>query len=611
MIEYPIILLAAFFLWMGLARYSRGAASKRHTPSPITGKVLILTAAVGGGHVAAGRALRTELEQAGHTVASADGLKAMSRGLNWLLVRFYCNQVRSTPRFLGTVFTITSTKVGAWAIRAFAGLLFANRLLKVISEERPEVVISTYPLVTAALERLRVKGGLRVPAVAVVADYGVHPLWVAPGLDLHLVVSRQSVELTERAGGHASLLRMPVDPAFHSAPSRDEARAQLGVPRESFVVLVVGGAWGIGDLEGAAYHAAKTGAYTIVVTGENNSLKERLQREFAREENVRILGWSKDLPALMSASDCLVQNAGGMTCIEAVEMSLPMLMFEPILGHGELNCLVMEQAGAATLVHGAENLSALLRSAVRREVSLPIPEKTGAPGIVEAIQSLSGDAVAEDVLPRSIPRRRTVLARPALICTAALAFFAWSAFASSGMALAARAFRFDIPGYDPAPGKVSLAVKVEDPATAAVIEDFASRENVPATIFATARGAAGLHPQAGLDFGVAEEPGDGKFHSPLKYRAEDRNAAVAVQQAAGASPKYFLPSPKTDLASLAKAPPHTRLVMAERDYPDGPRPGLIVVDSSGLGPEATQEQLARTLREIHDKGLQCVPPDRL
>ena len=610
MIEYPIFLLAACFLWMGLARYSRAAAVKHRIQNPIPGKVLILTAAVGGGHEAAGRALRTELEQAGHSVEAADGLKAMSRGLDWLLVRFYCNQVRSKPRSVGAVFVITSTKAGAWTIRVFVGLLFAKRLLGLIQRERPEVVISTYPLVTAALERLRVKGGLRAPAVAVIPDYGVHPLWVAPSLDLHLVVSRQSVELTEHAGGVASLLRIPVDPAFHSAPPRDEARARLEIPQKSFVVLVVGGAWGIGDLEGAARHAAKTGAYTIVVTGENSVLKQRLQREFAREENVRILGWSKDLPALMSAADCLIQNAGGMTCIEAIEMGLPMLMFEPILGHGELNCLVMEQAGTATLVRGAEDLSSLLSSAVRREISLSVPEKTGAPGIVEALESLSGDALVRHA-PRPMPRRRIVLARPALVCAVALGFFAWSAFASSGMALAAKAFRFDVPGYDPAPGKISLAVRVEDPATAAAVENFATREKVPVTIFATTRGAGGLYPQTGLDLGVAEEAGDGKFHSPLKDRAEDRNAAVAVRRAAGVSPKYFLPSPKTDLASLAEAPPHTRLVMAERDYSDGPRSGLLVVDSSGLGPEASQARLVRTLREIHDKGLQCVPPDRL
>ena len=62
---------------------------------------------------------------------------------------------------------------------------------------------------------------------------------------------------------------------------------------------------------------------------------------------MRILGWRDDLPTLMAASDCLIQNAGGMTCIEAIEMGLPVIFYESFLGHGELNALVMEQEGAA------------------------------------------------------------------------------------------------------------------------------------------------------------------------------------------------------------------------------------------------------------------------
>ena len=50
-------------------------------------KILIFTAAVGGGHEAVGQAVRAELERAGHGVVMADGLRRMSRVLDWLLVR--------------------------------------------------------------------------------------------------------------------------------------------------------------------------------------------------------------------------------------------------------------------------------------------------------------------------------------------------------------------------------------------------------------------------------------------------------------------------------------------------------------------------------------------
>src|ERR671932_2176393 len=371
--------LVLLFLWASYGLYGWLLLAKMRPRSdgvcPVgpTGKVLILTAAVGGGHEAAGRTVRAELERAGHSVAMADGLRQMSLVLDWLLVRFYSRQVRNTPRSLGAVFAATSRRWGAAAVRFLVGLLFADRLLEVISRERPDLVVSTYPLVTAALGRLRRVGRLHIPAAAIIPDYGVHPLWVDPWVDLHLVVSRQSAELARRVGGKVSLARLPVMDGFHSAPTRDEARAILGLPQKAFVALVVGGAWGIGNLEGAAQCVAESGAHTVVVTGTNVELRARLQARFASEEHVRILGWRDDVPVLMAAADCLIQNAGGMTCLEAVEMGLPLLIFDPILGHGEFNAEVMELAGAARRVHTAGELTAILRSAVRGETALAAP----------------------------------------------------------------------------------------------------------------------------------------------------------------------------------------------------------------------------------------------
>lgn len=106
---------------------------------------------------------------------------------------------------------------------------------------------------------------------------------------------------------------MPVAASFGEAPDREVARTSLGIPPDAFVALLVGGVWGIGDLEGAATCALEAGAYTVVVTGENAQLKRRLKRRFADEPGARILGWRDDMSVLMAAADRLVQNAGAMT----------------------------------------------------------------------------------------------------------------------------------------------------------------------------------------------------------------------------------------------------------------------------------------------------------
>ena len=609
-----VVVLALLLSGAGYFFYSRGGSRGKAafdgrssraggaSPESVPGKVLILTAAVGGGHEAAGRTVRAELEEAGRVVTTADGLQTMSPALAWFLNRGYCNQARNTPDSLGLVFAVASQRAGVVFIRVAVSLLFARRLLKVVRGENPGLIVSTYPLVTAALGYLRTRGRLRVPAVAVIADYGVHPLWVSPGADLHLVVSRHSAELAKQAGGETAVARMPVSPGFYSAPGRDEAREMLGLSPGAYVVLVVGGAWGIGDLGTAARRAADSGAYTIVVTGNNTGLKDRLEESFGSRENVRVLGWREDMPVLMAAADCLIQNAGGMTCTEAIEVGLPIVLFDPIPGHGELNARVMELSGAALQVSTPEELQDLLESAARRETLLPAPNKeTAAPTVSAVLESLATRG-RRPARPRRLTRPRPVLASVSL-----LAFLSWLAFAPAGVAVAAKGFSAEVPGYDPSPGEVSLGVRVTDPATAAAVEGGLQQHEVPATVFATARAAEGLRPAAGISFGVAEEPGDEGSSLPWKARSQSQRAAMEVRRNTGAPPGYFLPATRTNLAAYAEAPPSARPVMPERNGRGGPRSGLLIVDASGLSPGAARQKVAQALREIEEKDLRCVP----
>ncbi len=432
MIEYPTVAVAiVLVVVLATARYvSRSKRSPLEDPleaensSPNGGplKVLIFTAAVGGGHEAAGWSLRAELERARHGVVIKDGLREMSRALAWLLIRVYFSQARNTPQSLGAIFEATSSRGVAAAVRAIVGLLFARRLLKAIREEQPDLVVSTYPLVNAALGHLRKSGRLGVPAAAIIADYGAHPLWVAPGMDLHLVVSGPSAELISRAGGKVCVARLPVAPKFRFAPAREAAREILGLPREALVALIVGGAWGIGDLGEAARYAADSGAYAIVVTGNNAGLKARLEEEFESREDIWVLDWREDVPVLMAASDCLLQNAGGMTCLEAIEMGLPLVIFSPLRGHGELNARIMEQAGAARVARTPEDIGPLLRSLTRREASLPVPGgNPDAPTACAVLESLAGS------VPRPAPGRRFRRRRPVPGGTIAVLLCLWLA----------------------------------------------------------------------------------------------------------------------------------------------------------------------------------------
>jgi hypothetical protein len=245
----------------------------------------------------------------------------------------------------------------------------------------------------------------------------------------------------------------------------------------------------------------------------------------------------------------------------------------------------------------------LLRSAVRSETSLLAPSRElAAPTVSTVLESLAVGSVPEPA------RTRWALSpRPVLASVSLLAFLFWLAFAPMGVAVAAKGFHTHIPGYNPSPGKIALGVRVTDPATAAALENSIQRERIPVTIFANARAAESLHPAGRITFGVAEEPGNGGAILPWRIRTEAQNTAAELQRQTGAQPEYFLPALRTNLTSLTEAPPHTEPVVPEWTNQGEPPSGLLIVDTSGLSPEAARLKLARTLHDIRYKNLRCVP----
>ena len=73
------------------------------------------------------------------------------------------------------------------------------------------------------------------------------------------------------------------------------------------------------------------------------------------------LGWRDDLPDVIAACDCVVQNAGGFTSLEALAAGTPVVTYRPIPGHGVTNAANLELAGLAPWPRSPQDLTRVLR----------------------------------------------------------------------------------------------------------------------------------------------------------------------------------------------------------------------------------------------------------
>jgi len=566
--------------------------------------VLIVSASMGAGHDGAANELSRRLERDGHHTTTIDFLDTVPARGGSVLRFCYEWQLKLTPwSYEATYRMLFALPFLTAPVIALIGLLTSRRLLRCARRAEADVIVSTYPLASLAFGRMRQRGKIGVPVITFITDFAVHPLWTHPGVDLHLAVHPQAAaEAHARSGGRAAAPGPLVTERFRTAlPDRESARAKLGLPQTKPVVLLVAGSWGVGDLERTFDEVAGAGAFVpLALCGTNDHLRRRLTAKGAGVA----LGWTDEMPALMSAADVLVENAGGLTCMEAFASGLPVVTYRPIAGHGRGNALDMARAGVAAYVEPDNDLAPALLEAV------------GAGGRVRAKAAramFAGDAavdvVAEatrgrNVVVRLERRQPAVAARMRQSAAAAfasvallygLAVFGVGTAAAHGLAVT-RAPHHAVAAYvgvrlspqelaDPLI-QTSLA---SDGVTAVVSGMMASQQ--PAAI-------AGLQ-TAGVD--VANGGWGGKWGFRWSRAHSDLvKSAQAIQAATNQRTRLFVPARPVDGFDLASAQfSRERIVLAndtdtltQSGLPPLRAGGIYVIDGRRLQPRDLLRLLA-------------------
>jgi processive 1,2-diacylglycerol beta-glucosyltransferase len=420
--------------------------------------VLILSADVGEGHAAAARALREQIEATTDGVEATviDGLAAMGRLLRPVVEDGYRWQLRFMPWTYTVIYWLLEHVAPVrWYARLSLCTFGARPLARAIAEHDPDVVVSTYPAVTVVLARLRRRGVVCCPTVATITDLTGLFFWAQPGIDLHLAMYEDSLASVQRIAGANSveLVRPLISAEFLRPRCPRETRRALGLPEQGRMVVVSGGGWGVGDLEGAVAELAGIEEVTSIVclAGRNDALRERLERAFSAEDRVHVYGFTDRMPELLAATDALVHSTGGVTCLEAMATGTPVVSYGLPVGHARINTRAMAELDLVRLARD----TAELREHV--EASFPpasAPATAAGAAAVAAATAPAPSAVAPATLPAAVdavlraprrvrpipswrPRAAQIAVQLALVLTAG----AWAMSTDEMLAFANSVFR--------------------------------------------------------------------------------------------------------------------------------------------------------------------------
>jgi len=566
------------------------------------GRVLVVSASMGEGHDGAARELALRLEARGHTTRTVDFLDAAPLGIGALTRSSYELQLRKAPWTYQ--FTYRLWQVIPFLCRPFALLvsfLTARCQLRWIADFQPDVIVTTYNLSSLVLARLRRRGRVRVPVVTYVTDFDVHPLWLAKGIDLALCVHPASVAIARRrTGGPARAVGPLVAEPFRSSASpteREALRAELGLGPDDLGVLVVAGSWGVGEIDRTFDTLVASGRYTpIAACGRNEDLRAAL----AERPQGRAIGWTDEMPALMAACDVLVQNAGGLTCMEAFAVGLPVVTYLPIPGHGRQNGQDMDRAGVAAYARSSDELVPTLD----RVTSL-----AGRRQVAAARAMFNGDA-SDDITTELEPARtrsavpsRRVVGGKRVVAAAFSLVAGWSAFTVGVSAAAAQGIGVARPQRHS--HEVFIGIRL---GSSSLADPDLAASMAGTGITAIVDGTSAGHDPAGVrrlsDAGVDIANGGWGHRNGAHWsraKADVVRACRSIHSANGEPCHNFVPLRRVDGFDLASARfAHQKVVtnvaLLLPDRVPGLRPGHIYVLDARFLDAATVERTIAALR---------------
>lgn len=344
--------------------------------------MLILSADIGAGHdLPAARLRDAVLERRPHAqISVVDAIEVAGPVARGLLRAGLETVVDRLPALYDAQYALIER---VRPTRAFAEALAhatcRRGLLAEIARRCPDVIVTTHPLATQILGRLRAHGRFDVPLVAAITDLSALRWWAHPGCDMHLVIHPESAaEVRHYAGQSARVeaVRGLTDPRFE-APAREPApaRAALGLRTDAPVVVVSGGGWGVGDLTGAIEEAlrATADASILVLCGTNSGVRQRLSARFAPVARVDVRGFTDDMPTVVDAADVVVHSTAGLTVFEALLRGARVVSYGWGVGHISVNNRAYRALGLADVVEHRRGLA----PAIRRALASPrLPDRS-------------------------------------------------------------------------------------------------------------------------------------------------------------------------------------------------------------------------------------------
>ncbi len=342
-------------------------------------KILIFYASYGGGHLNAAKSINDYIisNYPDNDVELIDCMKYVNKTIEKLTTAAYREMAKKAPWAWGKIYS-DSQKGPLAHLSSRSNKIMAIKLLRLLREKQPDVIISTHPFGSQMCSYLKRKNKITAKIATIMTDFSPHDQWLVGHkfTDYFFVANDKMKNYLISKGiteNKISVTGIPISNRFLKTYNKKEILDTYNLSEDKFTVLFFGGGeFGLGKtktaeiFESFVQESLKSKIQIIAIAGKNPKMKASFEEIVSKysvnttttttttttnttdiTNNVKILEFTNQVPELMSISDLVVTKPGGLTTSESLASHLPMLIINPIPGQEEENAEFLEDKGIA------------------------------------------------------------------------------------------------------------------------------------------------------------------------------------------------------------------------------------------------------------------------
>lgn len=322
-------------------------------------KILILTAGYGEGHNSAARGVRDGLARVSpdSLVEMRDLFAEVYGTLNERIRRAYLALINRWPRSWGLVYRWLDRKNNFDS--DFAKFVrLKTHLAQLLDSFQPDSIVSTFPAYPYLVRQIGQNS--RSNNVVIVTDsITVNGIWCrAPG-DYFFLPNEQSAAVARERGVDSGKIRtfgFPVSPKF-SDFNRDRQETPLRPPQVLYMINA-----GTRNAPKTVVRLLHLNIKLTVTIGRDEKVRRAIEAAIG-DNKIEIIGWTDQMPRILSESDLLIGKAGGATVQETIAAGCPMIINHIVSGQEEGNAQLIVQTNSGAIARSPAEVSATVERA--------------------------------------------------------------------------------------------------------------------------------------------------------------------------------------------------------------------------------------------------------